>query len=118
MPDFTARREREGDAHGPAVRARTIQHDAIGGGRDFLKPERARRESGKPRLPVSLQRRPAVEERRAVAGAFEAGVLGMEIEQRNKIALPARIQPIHDDGYLVKILRHCRHAFHMLASLP
>src|SRR3981189_2375783 len=57
-------------------------------------------------------------EARSVAGAFEAGVLGMEIEQRNKIALPARIQPIHDDGYLVKILRHCRHAFHMLASLP
>ncbi len=45
---------------------------------------------------------------------IKAGVIGIQIEQRAEIAPPARVQPIHDNGYRVKILGHVRHAFHIL----
>ena len=74
------------------------------GRRDFLQAEGRRHEGFEPWPPIGLQGDAAVDQGRALAGAFEAGVVGIQINQTGEIALAAGVQPVYDNGYLVKSL--------------
>jgi hypothetical protein len=40
---------------------------------------------------------------RAVARAFDLGIVGIEVEQHREVAFPAGIHPINDKSHLIKI---------------
>src|SRR3954447_5569847 len=77
--------------------------DAVGCRMDFLQPETGRRESAEPRLPIGFELAPAAIALRAVARAFDLGVVRIEVEERCEVTLPAGIHPIDDNSHLVEI---------------
>ena len=71
---------------------------------DFFQPERVWSETVEPRSPIGCQGRPTRVHRGAIASALQAGFRRVEIPQRVKIAPPACVQPIYNNGNLVKIV--------------
>ena len=104
LQDLSVRREGESDANGLALVTQIIEHDAVGGRRDFLQPERGRHDRIEPRPPVGFKFGAAFAESDLVATALKLRVISVEIEQRRKIALPARVQPIDHQSYLIEIV--------------
>src|SRR5207237_1496538 len=98
MQDFPVRCEGKDDADRLALVAQIIEHDAFAGRGDFLQAKGIRQESLEPRTPIGFQRRPALIDLHAIASAFQARVVRVQIHQRRKIALPARVQPVDDNG--------------------
>jgi hypothetical protein len=50
--------------------------------------------------------------------AFKAWILRVNVHQQRKITLPARIQPINDNSYLIEIFRQNRHTIDVRVTSP
>src|SRR3954468_23479465 len=77
--------------------------DTVGRRMDFPHPEPGRRESAEPRLPIGFELAPAAIVLRAVARAFDLGIVRIEVEKRREVAPPAGIHPVDDNSHLVEI---------------
>jgi hypothetical protein len=115
--DFSVGCKDEEDADRFAVTIQIVERDAFGRRRDFLQPERGRRERLKPRPPIGFECRSARVLARAVASAFKARVLCVKLQKRFEIAAPARVEPVNDKGYLIEIFRQKRHALYLMRSV-
>src|SRR4051794_1259370 len=111
--NFPVRRKNKENANRLALVIQIVKRGAFGHRRDLLQTERGRREDLETRPPIGRERRSACVEAGAIALTFEAGVVCVELQQRFDIALPARIQPVDDDGYLIEIIRQ-GHAIHLM----
>ena len=70
---------------------------------DLLEAKSRRRERAELRSPIGLELVAAAIETRAIAGAFQFGIVGREVEERDEVALPTGIHPIHDYSHLIEI---------------
>jgi len=111
-------REAEDDAHGLAFIAQIVEHDALGGRRDFLQPERGGRKRIEARLSVGFEFGAAFADLCFAAAAFERRIIRIEIEQRGEIVIPARVQPIHHQRYLIEIISQIRDPIHVTIFRP
>jgi hypothetical protein len=112
-PDLSLCREREKDARRRAVEIQIVESNSVGRWSNLLQPKSGWHEIIQPRAPIGFQSRSAfVKLHTTLALTFAAAIRRVEVQQRLQIALPARIQPIHDDGYLIEIVRQVRRTIH------
>ena len=101
-------RKGERDADRFAFVAQIIEHDAIGGRRDFLQLEGGGGERTEARPPIGFEFGAAFADLAPAAAAFERRVIGIEVEQCRQVAIPARVQPVDHQGNLIEIIRRVR----------
>src|SRR5262249_38938588 len=101
--DLAIRAEAEPGAEAQGAGDRIFELDALPRGTGFLQAKAGGAEWAEPRSRIGSELAGGAIEMRAVALAFEAGILGIEIDQRSKVALPAGVQPIDDNTHLIKI---------------
>jgi len=112
LPDSSVRRERKNNTDELAFVTEIVEHDAIGGRRDFLQPERGRRERIEPRPPVGFKLGAAFMEPYLAAPTLECRIVRVETKQRREVAVPARIQPVHHQRHLIEIFSQIRYPIH------
>src|SRR6478735_1123485 len=101
-------RKGEQDADRLAFVAQIIEHDALGGRRDFLQPEGVGYEAIEARSPIGFEFGAAFAHLDLAALAFKLRVVGIEVEQRRQVAIPARVQPVDHQRNLIEIIRQIR----------
>src|SRR3954470_9804670 len=101
--DLAVRAEAKRGADAQRAGDGIFEIDAVGRRMDFLQPKTGRRKSAEPRLPIGFELAPAAIVLRAVARAFDLGVVRIEVEERREVALPAGIHPVDDNSHLVEI---------------
>src|SRR5439155_14268222 len=75
LPNFSAVREAEDDAHGVAIMAQIVEHNAPLGRRDLLQPERGGRKRIEARPPVGFEFGAAFADLGFAAPAFERRII-------------------------------------------
>ena len=118
MQDFPVRCEGKDDADRLALVAQIIEHDALGGRRDFLQSESGGGERIEARPPVGFEFGAAFAHLCFAASAFERRIIGIEVEQCREVALPARVQPVDYQGYLIEIISQIRDPTHVTMPCP
>ena len=98
--------------------AQIIEHDALGGRRDFLQPEGGGYERIEARPPVGFEFGAAFADLDLAALAFELRVVGIEVEQRRQVAIPARVQPVDHQCDLIEIISQIRDPIHVDIPCP
>src|SRR3954468_12274314 len=101
--DLAVRAEAKRGADAQRAGDGIFEIDTVGRRMDFLQPEPGRRESAEPRLPIGFELAPAAIVLRAVARAFDLGIVRIEVEKRREVAPPAGIHPVDDNSHLVEI---------------
>src|SRR5262249_48247418 len=101
--DLAIRAEAEPGTEAQGAGDRIFELHALPRGTDLLQAKAGGGEGAEPRSPIGFELAAAAIEMRAVALAFEAGIFGIEIEERTKVAVPAGIQPVDDNTHLIKI---------------
>ena len=116
--DLGVARKGERDADRLAFVAQIIEHDALGGRRDFLQPEGGGCERIEARPPIGFEFGAAFADLDPAAPAFERRVVGIEVEQCRQVAIPARVQPVDHQGDLIEIIRQIRDPIHVDIPCP
>jgi hypothetical protein len=118
-PDLSLCGEPEKDARGLAIEIQIVESNTVGRRSNLLQAKCGRHWIVQPRAPIGFQSRSAfVKLHTTLALTFEAGIRRVEVQQRLQIARPARIQPIHDNGYLIEIVRQVRRTIYLIESGP
>ena len=98
--------------------AQIIEHDALGGRRDFLQPECGGCARIEARPPIGFEFGAAFADLDPATAAFERRVVGIEVEQCRQVAIPARVQPVDDQGDLIEIIRQFHDPIHVATPCP
>jgi hypothetical protein len=98
--------------------AQIIEHDTFGGRCDVFQSERGGRERTETRPPVGFEFGAAFADLDLAALAFEPRVVGIEVEQCRQVAIPARVQPVDHQRYLIEIISQIHDPIHVAAACP